>query len=95
MKLLLLLLLAACASAPLTEEEQYERLAKRESMRDKIRAQRQACHDALGMVEVYRGDASSIERRKMQRNLNYLPRHARPYDFACGRTEDVLRNLGY
>ena len=95
MKYILLFLLIGCASAPQTEQEIYERLARKEEMYDEIRALRNWCHNTAGMIEIYTGRAGSGERRKMYRDVNYIPRHAMKNDFQCGRSRDVLRQLGF
>ena len=97
MKLMLLLFtlcFPGCANTPETEQEIYERQAKREQTRDEIRALRNWCQQTAGMVEVYTGWAGSGERRRMRDDVNYVPRHAMKSDFQCGRTRDILRQLG-
>ena len=97
MKLIFLLFslcYSGCANAPQTEQEVYERAEKKETMRDEIRALRNWCQDTPGMVEVYTGHAGTGERRRMHDDVNYVPRSAHKTDFQCGRSQDVMRQIG-
>ncbi len=96
MKLILLLvtlLLPGCANTSLTEQEIYERAERKETMHDEIRARRNWCQNTPGMIEVYTGHASSADRRRMQRDVNYIPRHASKMDFQCASAREVQRAL--
>jgi hypothetical protein len=93
--LLILLIFGGCASEPLTEQEAYERLARKEEMRDEIRALRNTCAARTGYVEIYQGNASASERRRMQRDVNFVPKHALINDFGCISSGELRRALGW
>jgi hypothetical protein len=95
MKLIFLFVtLLGCANTPQTEQEIYESAARKEAMHDQIRALRNACANTPGMVEVYTGRASGSDRTRMRKDINYVPKNAHRTDFQCGRTQDVMRQLG-
>ena len=97
-----ILLLAACASPTkgmTTAQAEayhvkatYEREDRRIKRHDEVFAARRLCK-ANGYVWWITGHFSGLERRRMARNPNWLPRHARLFDFGCASTSDSQRML--
>ena len=68
------------------EQREYERQAKREAERDKIRAYILACKQSSGHTMVYDGPSTV---RRPRRGEVFIPRHARIHDYHCMRNADL------
>ena len=79
--LLLCLLLAGCVT--LSADEQYDVDDRHVRNHDKIMIKLKHCTTFI----TYVGRATSLERRKMQRDRFFIPRNAKPSEFVCGWPE--------
>ncbi len=80
--LALCLLLAGCVTLS-AEERQYAIDVRQVRTLDRILLKIKNCDTFV----TYVGNATSIERRRMQRDRLYIPRNAKTHDFVCGWPE--------
>ena len=94
--LLLALLVSACATVPLTEDELYERAARRAQEEDDIRELDRLCSLSNDTVMLYQRPTPNARCRMQNRRWNApmcIPRHARLRDYSCVYRKDLEREL--
>jgi len=93
--ILLAVLLGGCATAPLTEDEQYERENRNILRREAILKQIHKCYACSDCVLIEKRTTGTRIRRatKRYRTIEDIPTWAHSTDYLCGNTRDVLRDL--
>ncbi len=74
------------------EQREYEATARRDVIHDVLRAQKSNC-EARGFIWWVQGRGFTYhDRRHMDRDPNWFPKHANRLDFAC-TTQSEMRDI--